>query len=292
MTNNNIFEMKPIFDVNAAHAVLTTPLDPSWIKTREVQKTKLSYIEGSTVIDLLNTAFNYQWSFEIIDKEVVASLPKAMTEWDNKKKRKVPVTDNDGNQVYQPQPPVINVTGRLTVPGLGFREQYGSKIIIGGATEQEHALKSAATDALKKCASLFGVAAELYRDEYTVSVQEAMQYLEQNNQGYAPEQTQQPQQEQYTAPQPVKDPEPVQQPQQEQQGSKEATGAKPASDWDSKDITKMKELKATLGLETNDDLNPYVQRFFENDAMTVYHITPQNIKAFNIFLARQIEQGA
>ncbi len=285
MTNNNIFEMKPIFDVNAAHAVLTTPLDPSWIKQREVQKTKLSYIEGSTVIDLLNTAFNYQWSFEIIDKEVVASLPKAMFKYENRKR--VPELDEHGNQKYQAQPPVINVKGRLTVPGLGFREQYGSKIIIGGATEQEHALKSAATDALKKCASLFGVAAELYRDEYTVSVQEAMQYLEQNNQGYAPEQHQK---EEYTAPQPVQNPEPVQQ--QDQSGSTTGTGAKPASDWDARDITKMKELKATLGLETNADLTPYVQRFFENDEMTVHHITPQNIKAFNIFLARQIEQGA
>ena len=40
----------------------------------------------------------------------------------------------------------------------------GSKSIIGGSSEQESIFKSASTDALKKAASLLGVAAQLYRD--------------------------------------------------------------------------------------------------------------------------------
>lgn len=51
--------------------------------------------------------------------------------------------------MYEPQPPVAKVLGRLTVPGLAIKEQYGSKVLVGGATEQESAFKSASTDALK-----------------------------------------------------------------------------------------------------------------------------------------------
>lgn len=279
MTNNNVFEMEKKFEMDAARAVLTAKLDPSWIKSREVSGTKLSYIEGNIVIDLLNTAFNYQWSFEIVEKEIVPSLPKAMVKWENRKR--VPDLDENGKQKYQPQPPVAQVLGRLTVPGLGIREQYGSKVIIGGATEQEHTFKSAATDALKKCASLFGIGAELYRDDWTANVQDLFP-AEQSTQATPAQGTQKVE--------PVKQQEPVASTPNE--GSTTATGVTPAVDWDPADIKKTKELKITLGINNNEQLTPYIQDFFENKEMGPGHLTPANIKAFNIYLARKIEQGA
>ena len=44
------------------------------------------------------------------------------------------------------------------------KDGFGSKTVIGGQSKQEDNYKAAATDALKKAATLFGIAAQLYRD--------------------------------------------------------------------------------------------------------------------------------
>jgi len=132
-------------DIEKAREVITRPLDPKLIKQRQMSYGKaLSYIEGHTVIALLNEAFNYRWSFEIINCEVVETK----------------ITKPGVKQGY-----VVKVLGRLTVPGLGFREQYGSQQLMGGPDVQESAHKAATTDALKKCATLFDIGRELYIDE-------------------------------------------------------------------------------------------------------------------------------
>lgn len=118
---------------------------------------RLSYISGSTVIDILNTTFGHLgWDFVIVNQWMQESTP-----WVNK---------YNGNAVEE-QNPVAFVHGRLTVRTVDesgnfisvVKESFGSKSVIGKQNEQESTFKSAQTDALKKCASLLGIGAELYR---------------------------------------------------------------------------------------------------------------------------------
>lgn len=97
-----------------------------------------SYVEVGHVINLLNQAFSYNWDFRIQDQQV-------------------------GNkQVW--------VRGELTVrigPISIIKAQYGgADIKMNKVTNQPLSiaddLKAAASDCLKKCSSLLGVAADLY----------------------------------------------------------------------------------------------------------------------------------
>lgn len=132
----------PFSEFNALK-VIQTPTNPAWIKKL---KSGLDYVSGDTVIRMLNKAYNYRWSFYIIKSEVVKSQDK----YDKFK------------DIHTPQGSVVQVHGRLVVPGLGVREQWGSQPLVGGSDVQEHAFKAASTDALKKCASMFGIALDLY----------------------------------------------------------------------------------------------------------------------------------
>jgi len=83
----------------------------------------------------LNHAFDYNWSFDIEQFE-----------------------KNDGEVV---------VLGKLTGEGIS-KMQFGSKAITNGKGEIGDDLKAAGSDALKKCATLFGIALHLYSgDEVT-----------------------------------------------------------------------------------------------------------------------------
>ena len=268
------------FKIEEAKAVVSEKLNPSWIKQRTVGKTTLSYIGGQTVIRLLNKAFNYQWSFEIVSEEIVPSVPKL-----NKYAKA-------GQDPLEPQPPVVKVLGRLTIPGIGVKEQYGSKVLIGGASEQESAFKSASTDALKKCASLLGIGLELYGEDEgmddVVEVastpstvvppqQQAPTVEEQVDQMFKQEQAPKVDTTHQAPPQ--------------QQAAPQQTASPVAGGWNPDDISRLKDLKAILGIPQtqNELLNPYVREFFDNPDVTWSHITPDNIKAVNIFLAKKAE---
>lgn len=296
MTNKGfeVFQIAPEqvnYNLDATKKVLKEKLKPEWIKKRKQGSTELSYIGGNTVIHLLNAAFNYQWSFEIVLDEVVQSVPKpAYTGWGQNKK---PVLNEDGTHKMEAQPPYLKVLGRLTVPGLGVREQFGSKIFIGGATEQESAFKSASTDALKKCASLFGIGLELYGDEEydfeDTSAHPAVPQEQVKEVAKPVETTPAPaKQETKSAPTPApaQQQKPASQPAQAQTASQ---GAADPNAWHPEDINRLKELKAILGITDNSQLDPYVREFLDNGNMTYLNITPQNVKAFNIFLAKKAE---
>ena len=279
--------------------VIKKELQPEWIQQRSQGKTTLSYIGGHIVINLLNEAFGYQWNFEIVSEEIVQSIPKF-----NKYAKK-------GENPLEAQPPVVKVLGRLTVPGMGIKEQYGSKVLIGGATEQESAFKSASTDALKKCASLFGIGIQLYgafelAEELPVSEADiAAQY------GTAAQAFQTPGVQAPVQPTaPVKQPEPAPAPQQEYHQPQEGQpvlntqpqgnpnqGAQTAQSapvhqmqWDINEITKLKELKGKLGIEPqeNEKLNPFVEEFLNTSGVTYQNVTPENVAAFNVFLQSKI----
>lgn len=283
----NVAEGTQAFDLDKAVKVLTSKIPESSKKQRQQGGTTLTYIGGHTVIRLLNEAFNYQWSFEVVSEEVVPSQPKPM--FDGWGKNRKAVVNPDGTQKMEPQPPVAKVLGRLTVPGLGVKEQYGSKVLIGGATEQESAFKAASTDALKKCASLFGIGLELYgEDEFNFDLEEVV----------APSQPVTP------APQPVYQAPPVEAPPVQQtsptpapqtapkptpQGATSATGAGASNPWDPADIQRLKDLKAIMGVTDNAQLDPFVREFLDSEGVTWQNITPTNIKAFNIYLGKKAE---
>lgn len=142
-----------------AKDVIVRPIPDQLIKQRPGGGGKsLSYLSGNTVVDLLNEAFGYLWSWEQTEQWVQKSEPKFNPKYD-----KEPV----------PQGPVAHVKGRLTVhipqedgSILNITKTgYGSKAIMGTQMDQESIFKAAGTDALKKAASLFGIGLELYRDE-------------------------------------------------------------------------------------------------------------------------------
>ncbi len=96
------------------------------------------YVDTASVIRRLNEAFDGDWSFEIKEKHI----------------------DTENGYVW--------VLGRLTCGGV-VKEQFGSKAIAynpdGSFMDLGDDLKAAASDALKKCATLLGVGLYLYEGE-------------------------------------------------------------------------------------------------------------------------------
>jgi hypothetical protein len=97
----------------------------------------LNYVSGYTVIERLNQAFESLWSFEIISHEI-----------------------------HQDE---VIVIGKLSAEGI-VKSQFGSSRITrtretGEVVSLASDLKSAATDALKKCATLLGIGLHLYADK-------------------------------------------------------------------------------------------------------------------------------
>lgn len=142
-----------------AKKIISAPLPAEIISERDGGRGgKLSYISGQVVIDMLNNAFEYDWDWEVQREWIQQSVPKFNPKYD-----KEPVE----------QPSVAHVVGKLTVrftsdngdPGKIVKTGHGSKVLIGGASEQESIFKSADTDALKKAATKLGIGLELYRNE-------------------------------------------------------------------------------------------------------------------------------
>jgi len=118
---------------------LTRPFDPAQIRQREGRGGKmLDYLETHAVITRLNEAFSGAWSFEAVE--------------------------------YKTLEGEIVVRGRLTAQGI-TKEQFGSSDVHrhkgqdgekGAPVSIGDDLKAAASDALKKAATLFGVGLHLY----------------------------------------------------------------------------------------------------------------------------------
>lgn len=117
-----------------------------WLETKP-GKGKNVYMSHNTVRQILDNAVKgiTYWDFRITDrwKEEVYKYDK-----------------NTGQHVFDGY--VYHVKGYLYIPGVGKREQFGSKKAIGGVDNQEAAYKAAASNCFNKCASLFGVGEEIY----------------------------------------------------------------------------------------------------------------------------------
>jgi hypothetical protein len=109
--------------------------DRSLIKSRKGRAgNTLSYVETSEYIKRLNSVFDYNWSFEIVDEKMENGF--------------------------------VVVKGKLTAEGI-TKSQYGTSHITVGKDSGEvlaigDDMKSAGSDALKKCCSLFGIGLHLY----------------------------------------------------------------------------------------------------------------------------------
>ena len=114
-------------------SVLCRPFDPAQIRTRPGQHGKeISYVDIAAVIGRLNEGCE-SWSFEVVSYKI-----------------------HEGEVI---------VLGKLTADGVTKTHFGGSAITLdreGRVLSVADDLKAAASDALKKCASLFGVALELY----------------------------------------------------------------------------------------------------------------------------------
>lgn len=115
------------------------------------------YVETGYMIDRLNKIFNYMWSFEVKEKSQNQSLTQVQV-----------LGKLTGYIVIPSNPPIVQAI---------VKEQYGGSEIKkwrAGTTDQQGNVvggtpidigddyKAAASDALKKCASLLGIAADLY----------------------------------------------------------------------------------------------------------------------------------
>lgn len=124
-------------------AALGKPFPHGAIKQRPGGRGKgFTYVAGYTIIHRLNDATSGKWDWEIKSFDF----------------RPLPPTATGKEQS------LVVVTGTLTIPGLGSRSGVGVQVVVDGAGED--LVKGASTDALKKAATLFGVALELYGEDY------------------------------------------------------------------------------------------------------------------------------
>jgi len=120
--------------------LLEKPFDKNQIKQREGNFGKmLDYIEGHSVIQRLNDAFDADWSFAVLKHEVLKETDEVI------------------------------VLGEISA-GPIIKTQFGASRITrsretGDIISLSDDLKAAATDALKKCATLLGIGLHLYNGD-------------------------------------------------------------------------------------------------------------------------------
>lgn len=104
---------------------------------------KFKYVEHAWVTEQLNKAFGHQWDWRIMEnelKENEAIVRGRLTVW-----------DGQGNKLVKEQFGTSQI-----------RRAQGRPLSLGNN------LKAASSDALKKCASLLGLALDIYRSEEEV----------------------------------------------------------------------------------------------------------------------------
>lgn len=134
-------------------AILSQTTPKSAIKRRKGKGGRtFQYLPHGYVVQALNFAFIMKWSFEIIGSEMYF----------------VPSVTADGRPYERPFE--MEVTGRLTVYISGYevkKEQIGKKVIefMNDAPDVPVSLadakKAAASDSLKKCATLLGLGIDM-----------------------------------------------------------------------------------------------------------------------------------
>lgn len=143
ITKNAVFKQNQLVTL-----VQKTPKEHIKIRPGRGGK-QFKYVTTSYVQSVLNTVFGWGWSFEVKD------------------------------QGLSPDKSSVWVLGKLTILNpktqepMIIKEQFGSSDIkkdrAGNELDYADDMKAAASDALKKSASLLGVCADLYADPETAS---------------------------------------------------------------------------------------------------------------------------
>jgi hypothetical protein len=124
--------------------LLGRPFHPSAIQRRKIGGGReVAYLPVGAVIERLNKATN-GWDFRIVSRD-----------------REVMTLNRFDQATRKSEPREVSVSvvvGELTIPELGSRQAIGVQALDDGSGED--LLKGAASDSLKKCASLFGVSVE------------------------------------------------------------------------------------------------------------------------------------
>ncbi len=134
---------------------LRQPLDMSRVKRRQAPGLgSVPYLEGFDVIDRANAIFGFAWSFDLISEPLIARWHKKILVWNQQERRKVPVTDANGNFQTE-EVGLVYITGKVTVELNGrlyTHSDLGRCIFTGDTPEAlDMALAGSATDCLKRC---------------------------------------------------------------------------------------------------------------------------------------------
>jgi len=124
--------------------------DPKYILKRKAKGGgEWNYVPGWYVVKALNFAFGWNWDYEKVQEPTVAEVIQLISSkvdqiWVT---GKLTVKDNDGHSITKTQ------VGRADIK---FRKDTRQPLDIGND------MKAAHTDAMKKCASLLGIASDIY----------------------------------------------------------------------------------------------------------------------------------
>jgi len=134
---------------------LRQPLDMSRVKRRQAPGMgSVPYLEGYDVIDRANSIFGFAWSFDLISEPLIVRWHKKVLAWNQQERRKVPVTDANGNFQTE-EVGLVYITGKVTVEldGKSYSHADLGRCIFTGDTPEalDMALAGSATDCLKRC---------------------------------------------------------------------------------------------------------------------------------------------
>lgn len=143
-------------------AIIQEPVPAELIQEIDGHK----YVNLMVVIDILNRAFGYSWSFKILETR--------------REKAVITKPVSNANEAYY-----VNVLGELSFPAVDpvtkqmitvTKQSWGGKPVVAtnNSKVQCQDTKAAASDALKKCASLIGIAANVYTKDELLSAMQSM----------------------------------------------------------------------------------------------------------------------
>lgn len=130
-------------DVEVDSEALREKFDDECERKRKVGGKELTYIPSKFIKERLNTVLDGKYSFFILSEERVTDP--------------LPRYDRNSDE-YADSDCYIKVVGCLVIMGLGVQVAYGVKKTYGYGESDDW--KAAATDAFKKCCSMFGIEAD------------------------------------------------------------------------------------------------------------------------------------
>ncbi|MGF0347763.1 Rad52/Rad22 family DNA repair protein [Rhodococcus sp. IEGM1300] len=110
---------------------------------------QVSYLKSETVTQVLNEIVPGGWSFEVVERfreEMYIKPNKEVNQFEF------------GGYTY-------HVHGRLTIDGLGSRDQFGAKPAVGNKDSDSNGYKAASSSAMVKCAAMFDIGRDIYTPE-------------------------------------------------------------------------------------------------------------------------------